>query len=139
MTMRYVRGPEFLASLEALRDRVKSVPVDAVCGIKRSGFFPAVFLSHQLGIPMFADAEIPQIPDSIRRILLVDSVARSGRTMERVKRRLLRANKEVVTAVLFKENATDYAVDHFLEAHSDLVHFFYERLPWTPRDQASSS
>ncbi len=132
--MRYVRGPEFLSALERLRDLVKDVPADAVVGIKRSGFFPAVFLSHQLELPMFADGELDQIPDTLRRVLLVDSVARSGRTMERVKRRLLRAGKTVVTCVLYKENSTDYAVDHFLETHTDLVHFFYERLRWTPAD-----
>lgn len=130
--MRYVRGPEFLAALERLREAVKDARADAVVGIKRSGFFPAVYLSHQLGVPMFADAEVDEIPERLHRILLVDSVARSGRTMERVKRRLLRAKKDVVTAVLYKENATSYAVDHCLEVHTDLVHFFYERLPWTP-------
>jgi hypoxanthine phosphoribosyltransferase len=132
--MRYVRGPEFIATLERLRDVLRNVPADAVCGIKRSGFFPAVYLSHQLGLPMFADAEIEQIPERLERILLVDSVARTGRTMEKVKRRLLRAGKDVVTAVLYKENASTYAVDHHLEVHSDLVHFFYERLAWTPAD-----
>lgn len=132
--MRYVRGPEFLAALERLRDAMKAVPADAVVGIKRSGFFPGVFLSHQLGLPMFADAEVAQIPPELERILLVDSVARSGRTMERVKRRLLRAGKDVTTCVLYKENSTDYEVDHFLEVHTDLVHFFYERLPWTPSE-----
>ena len=132
--MRYVRGPEFLAALERLREKLRDVPTDAVCGIKRSGLFPAVYLSHQLGLPMFADAEIDEIPARLRLILLVDSVARSGRTMEKTKRRLLRAGKEVTTAVLYKENASDYAVDHHLEVHSDLVHFFYERLAWTPAE-----
>src|SRR5271170_1912868 len=104
--MRHVRGPEFLEALERLRDRLKDVPADAVCGIKRSGFFPAVYLSHQLGLPMFADAEVDEIPARLARVLLVDSVARSGKTMERVKRRLIRAGKTVTTAVLYKENSS---------------------------------
>ncbi len=136
--MRYVRAPEYLSALERLKDRVASAPAEAVCGIKRSGFFPAVFLSHQLGLPMFADAEIDVIPDSLRRVLLVDAVARSGRTMERVKRRLLRAGKEVTTAVLYMENGSAYQVDHFLEVHTDLVHFFYERLPWRPSEDTGA-
>ena len=131
--MRYVRGPEYLEALERLRDRLQGVRADAVVGIKRSGFFPAVFLSHQLGLPMFADAETDQIPPTLKTLLLVDAVARTGKTMERVKRRLLRAGKDVVTAVLYKENSSDYRVDHFLEVHTDLVHFFYERLPWPPK------
>jgi hypoxanthine phosphoribosyltransferase len=131
--MRYVRGPEFLEALERLRDRLKDVRADAVVGIKRSGYFPAVYLSHQLGVPMFADAEIDRVPADVRRVLLVDAVARSGRTMERVKRRLLRAEKQVVSAVLYKENSSEYVVDHFLEVHTDLVHFFYERLRWEPK------
>jgi adenine/guanine phosphoribosyltransferase-like PRPP-binding protein len=130
--MRYVRGPEYLEALGRLREAVKDVAADAVVGIKRSGFFPAVYLSHQLGVPMFADAEIDRIPETIRRVLLVDSVARTGKTMERVKRRLLVAGKEVTTAVLYLENATSYRVDRHLEVATDLVHFFYERLPWTP-------
>ncbi|HZU95914.1 MAG TPA: phosphoribosyltransferase family protein, partial [Planctomycetota bacterium] len=103
-------------------------------GIKRSGFFPAVYLSHQLGLPMFADAETSQIPERMGHVLLVDAVVNTGKTMERVKRRLLRAGKTVTTAVLYKENSSSYGVDRFLEVHTDLVHFFYERLPWPPRD-----
>jgi adenine/guanine phosphoribosyltransferase-like PRPP-binding protein len=132
--MRYVRGPELLEALERFKEAVKDVPADAVCGIKRSGFFPAVYVSHQLGLPMFADAETGQIPERMARILLVDAVVNTGKTMERVKRRLLRGGKTVTTAVLYKENSSSYGVDRFLEVHTDLVHFFYERLPWPPRD-----
>jgi len=132
--MRYVRGPELLEALERLRELVKGVPADAVCGIKRSGFLPAVYLSHQLGLPMFADAEVGEIPEKLARVLLVDAVVNTGKTMERVKRRLMRAGKSVTTAVLYKENSSAYVVDFHLEVASDLVHFFYERLPWPPRE-----
>lgn len=130
--MRYIRGPEFLAALERLAARIDAGTLDAVVGIKRSGLFPGVYLSHQLGRPFFADVEIDKIPAELPRVLLVDAVVRSGRTMERVRRRLLRLEKSVTTAVLYRERDTAYPVDHWLEAHDDLVHFFYEKLPWTP-------
>ena len=134
--MRYVRAPEYLEALDRLARRLESEhgATDlAVVGIKRSGLFPAVFLSHRLALPMFADGEIAAIPAKLPRVLLVDAVARSGKTMERVKRRLVRGSKKVTTVVLYKENATAYVVDHFLEVHDDLVHFFYERLRWEPK------
>ena len=132
--MRYVRAPEYLAAIEKLATKLASAEADAVLGIKRSGLFPAVFLSHKLGLPMFADAEIDAIPKKLAHVLVVDAVANTGKTMERVRRRLLRAGKRVTTAVLYKENATPYEVDFFLETQSDLVHFFYERLRWEPRE-----
>jgi hypoxanthine phosphoribosyltransferase len=130
--MRYVRAPEYHAALERLAKKLEPVEVDCVLGIKRSGLFPAVFLSHRLGLPMFVDAEAGAIPKKHGRVLVVDAVVNSGRTLERLRRRLLRSGKAVVTAVLYKENQTSYPVDHFLETHEDLVHFFYERLRWEP-------
>jgi hypoxanthine phosphoribosyltransferase len=132
--MRYVRAPEYLSALDRLARRLEGQDFDAVLGVKRSGLFPAVYLSHRLGLPMFADAEAGAIPERLVRVLLVDSVVRTGRSLERVKRRLLRRGKRVTTAVLYKENSSEYAVDHFLESHTDLVHFFYERLRWEPRE-----
>ena len=132
--MRYVRGPELLAALETLSGRIDPSGLQAVVGIKRSGLFPAVFLSHRLGLPMFVDAEVGEIPARLERVLLVDAVVRTGRSLERVRRRLLRRGKRVTTAVLYKENGSAHPVDHFLEVHTDLVHFFYERLRWTPSE-----
>lgn len=135
--MRYVRAPEYLEALDRLAARLEGLrgaEDQAIVGIKRSGLFPAVFLSHRLGFPMFADGEVAAIPAKLSRVLLVDAVVNTGKTMERVKRRLVRGGRSVTTAVLYKENASSYPVDHWLEVHEALVHFFYERLRWEPKE-----
>ncbi len=130
--MRFVRGPEYLEAIERLAARIDPAAWDAVVGVKRSGLFPAVFVSHRHELPFFTDSEVATIPEKYARVLVVDAVVNTGGTLERVRRRLLRAKKTVGTAVLYKENGSLYPVDVHLETATDLVHFFYERLRWTP-------
>ncbi|MBI3726030.1 hypothetical protein HY251_19040 [bacterium] len=135
--MKLVRESDYVSALRELASRIGPSRADCVVGIKRSGLFPAVFLSHALTLPMFADGEIDAIPPSLGRVLLVDAVVRTGRSIDKVKRRLVRAGHSVQVAVLYKENASSYEVDFFLEAYPALVHFFYERLRWEPGEEAA--
>jgi hypothetical protein len=62
---------------------------DSVVGRKRSGLFPAVFLSHQLSVPMFCGTEAKVFPyPKFLRPLVVDTTAWSGLTMRRILSRL---------------------------------------------------
>jgi hypoxanthine phosphoribosyltransferase len=130
--MKYVREPEYHDALRRLAAALEPARWDAVVGLKRSGLFPAVFLSHQLRLAMYADSEVESLPAKFERVLLVDAVVNTGKSIAKVKRALLSAGKTVTTAVLYKENDSAYAVDVFLERYPALVHFFYERLAWQP-------
>ena len=130
--MKYVREVEYLEALRRLASRLEGDRFDAVVGLKRSGLFPAVFLSHRLQLAMFASTEVGDIPEKFARVLVVDSVVNTGKSIAKVKRALLVAGKTVTTAVLYKENDSPYPVDEFLERYPALVHFFYERLAWEP-------
>jgi hypoxanthine phosphoribosyltransferase len=136
--MKWVGEAEYVQALRRLAAQVAGAQAHCVVGIKRSGLFPAVFLSHALTLPMFACAEIDAIPRELERVLLVDTVVRTGRSIEKPKRRLLRAGHAVTVAVLYRENGSDYPADHFLESYPALVHFFYERLRWEPGEAQAS-
>src|SRR3954470_17427449 len=115
--MKYVREPEYHDALRRLAALLEPSPWDAVVGLKRSGLFPAVFLSHRLRLAMYADSEAASLPAKFERVLLVDAVVNTGKSIARAKRALLVAGKTVTTAVLYKENDSAYPVDFFIERY----------------------
>lgn len=92
-------------------------PIDCIVGIAEGGIVPSALLAHQLGLPLhllwinyrapdnsprrpapeLLVDDIPLLPDGAR-ILLVDDVSVSGRTLS-LARELLRKN-EVITFTL---------------------------------------
>jgi hypothetical protein len=80
--------------LRELLDAARGLPhpIDSVVGIRRSGLFPAVYLSHQLSLPMFCDTEVRGMPvERLHLPLIVDSVVWTGRSVRRTLRRLRQA------------------------------------------------
>ena len=72
-------------------------------GIKRSGLFPAVFLSQQLDVAMFAGTEAPSFPyPRLRLPLIVDTCAWSGGSLRRTVRKLEKTGvTQVSTLVMY--------------------------------------
>lgn len=82
---------------------------DSVVGIQRSGLFPAVFLSQQLDLPMFAASEIGSYPyPRLSRPLVVDTVAWSGGSVRRAIRKLERLGVKQVTALVMFARAEPF-------------------------------
>ncbi|MCC7479398.1 phosphoribosyltransferase [bacterium] len=87
----HISGPRYLELLDELARAAADLPLkpDAVIGIKRSGLFPAVYLSQVMHLPMFSDYEAQRFPwPRLSRPLIVDTVAWSGASIRRALRQL---------------------------------------------------
>ena len=90
----FVDAARYLALLEELATAARQLdpPVDSVVGIKRSGLFPAVVLSHRLKLPFFTATEAKYFPyPRLAWPLVIDTVAWTGETIRRCQHRLERS------------------------------------------------
>ncbi len=116
---------------------------DIVIGISRGGLVPARIMSDILGVHdvailgvrfyrgMGKRGEMPIITQDIsidvtnKRILLVDDVADSGRSLSFAKEHLKDA-KEVKTATLHYKPSSDYRPDYFIESTTAWIVYPWE-------------
>jgi hypoxanthine phosphoribosyltransferase len=129
----YIAYDDFLAIVRTLAQTVGSDEwqPDFVVGIGRGGLVPAVYMSQILSVPMLSidqSAKVPGFADELlvklatmtkagQRILIIDDINDSGRTIGQV-RRLLRAHETVEDHLRFavminnavSQETVDYAV-----------------------------
>ncbi|MCP3736084.1 phosphoribosyltransferase domain-containing protein [Sphingomonas sp. RP10(2022)] len=101
---------DFVAAVATLRDRIAAADwtPDFLIGIGRGGLTPAVYLSHAAGLPMlsvdhssqvrdFADDALVRLAARTRageRLLFLDDINDSGRTIAYIRRALATAGAE---------------------------------------------
>lgn len=92
---------ELLAELvEAVRELAERP--DSIIGIKRSGLFPAVYLSEVLKLPMFTDYEAQKFPwPRLRSPLVVDTVAWSGGSIRHTLKQLSTTGAQRAQVMVF--------------------------------------
>jgi hypoxanthine phosphoribosyltransferase len=129
----YIAYDDFLAVVRSLARTVgqDAWQPDFVVGIGRGGLVPAVYMSQILSVPMLSidqSAKVPGFADELlvklatmtkagQRILIIDDINDSGRTIAQV-RRLLRAHETVEDHLRFavminnavSQETVDYAV-----------------------------
>ncbi|MDR6509909.1 hypoxanthine phosphoribosyltransferase [Novosphingobium capsulatum] len=129
----YIAYDDFLAIVRTLSQTVGTGDwkPDFVVGIGRGGLVPAVYMSQILNVPMLSidqSAKVPGFADELlvklatmtkagQRILIIDDINDSGRTIAQV-RRLLRAHDTVEDNLRFavminnavSQETVDYAV-----------------------------
>lgn len=129
----YIAYDDFLAVVRSLAQTVgqDAWQPDFVVGIGRGGLVPAVYMSQILNVPMLSidqSAKVPGFADELlvklatmtkagQRILIIDDINDSGRTIAQV-RRLLRAHETVEDHLRFavminnavSQETVDYAV-----------------------------
>lgn len=92
-----ISGTRYLELLDELLAAARELDPrpDAVVGIKRSGLFPAVYLSELLKLPMFTDYEAQKFPwPRLKLPLVVDTVAWSGGSVRHALKQLASAGTE---------------------------------------------
>ena len=129
----YIAYDDFLAVVRSLAQTVgqDAWQPDFVVGIGRGDLVPAVYMSQILSVPMLSidqSAKVPGFADELlvklatmtkagQRILIIDDINDSGRTIAQV-RRLLRAHETVEDHLRFavminnavSQETVDYAV-----------------------------
>lgn len=100
---------DYLQDLEALKEKVAQLKIDAIVALKRSGWIAGVYLSNKLTIPVFTPSEIKSIPIEFLVILVLDDKVWSGKSMRKVLNKL--KHKNTLTASLYLEEGYRKATD----------------------------
>jgi hypothetical protein len=128
-------GPvEFFVRAVELERRILKLdiePFHALFALKRSGWVLGAMLSNRLRLPVFTRSEIESIPEGFERILVVDTVSWTGRSLRRSASRLRDAGAEFVhAAVLFAHEKHDVGVEFDVTVGDVCLHipvfFFHE-------------
>lgn len=120
---------ELLAGLKDLALKLDPVP-QCVIGMKRSGLFPAVFLSHQLELPMLVQSELKGLGHGLfDTAMLVDTTAWKGNSLRKAALKLERAGVTTVHIVaMFSRRDPPPNVPglRYLELADSIPRFWYE-------------
>jgi hypoxanthine phosphoribosyltransferase len=128
----FVTRERYFALLDALRDATRALEPapDCVVGIKRSGLFPAVYLSQQCDLPMFINTELASFPyPRLSAPLVVDTTAWTGATIRRAIARLQRRGvSEVRVLVMIARESPPPQVERlaWLETARHVPRFWYD-------------
>lgn len=86
------------------------------------------FLSNQLTKPLFTPSEIQSMPKDFKSALIVDDKICTGKSINRVRKRILKNFKNnisrVYSAVLYIEG--NQKADYFIDNLGSIHHMFYE-------------
>jgi hypoxanthine phosphoribosyltransferase len=130
----YISNDGFVADVKILAQRVQEGDwqPDFVIGIGRGGLVPAVYISHQLDLPMLSidhSSKVPGFADELlakvaaksvagTRLLFIDDINDSGGTIDYV-RRLLADNDcdsdNLRFAVIISNSRSRVAVDYWTQ------------------------
>lgn len=130
--LHYLPYEEFLADVRTVATAVAADPwqPDYVIGIGRGGLVPAVYISHQLDLPMLSvdhSSKVPGFADELlgkvaeksaagTRLLFVDDINDSGGTIEYIRDLLTRHgcdNGNLHFAVLISNESSKVSVDYW--------------------------
>jgi hypothetical protein len=127
----YVRASELEFRIRNLVREDRTLPFDGLLGIKRSGWVLGTFLSNRLDLPLFAKSEIGSIPPKFQNILVVDTVAWTGRSLRRALSHLRNANLKATHAAVLFANMKFKVGDEFKVIQGDsCIHvpvFFFNK------------
>ena len=104
----FVDASRFFALLEQLTQAAAELdpPADAVLGVKRSGLFPAVYVSERLDLAMFTSSEIASFPaDKFSHPLIVDTTCWSGGSLRSLTRKLQEAWMSLIVEARYDKRA----------------------------------
>lgn len=130
-TFWYVAAERYVDLLAQLREATRALnpAPDSLVGMKRSGLFLAVYLSHQLNLPMFTSGELDSFPTGrLKRPLLVDTMAWSGGALRAALAQFERLGISEARALVLFARQPPPEVPHFsyLATCERIVHFWYE-------------
>jgi len=132
--LHYIAYEQFLANVRAVAQKIAGggwTP-DFVIGIGRGGLVPAVYISHQLNLPMLSidhSSKVPGFADELlgkvaeksaagTKLLFVDDINDSGGTIDYIRRLLADdggAAENLRFAVVLSNTRSKVAVDYWAE------------------------
>ena len=133
----------YIKAIETLCDQViAKTPAQVIVGLTRGGLIPAVRLSHRSGKTMFAfdphvlhsdgtarqEIHLPIDPSVTRRIIIVDDISDSGKTLDKVEKFFTSRGFSVETASVYINRKTTIHVPHYyvVDSKKRWIEFPYE-------------
>ncbi len=110
--------------MQALQSKVGK-DFDCIVAIKRSGWMLGSFLSNQLDKPVFTVSEIDSIPKNYKRCLIVDDKICTGKSINRVARKLTKRGMFCKTACMYVEK--NVIPDYFVIKLGKITRMWYEK------------
>lgn len=108
---KHITLQRYFQDLDVLCNNVKSMHVDCIVCMKRSGMFPGAYMSFQLNLPLFTTSELNSIPEKFTNVLLLDDKTYSGKSMRHWLIKLIQMEKKITTAAVYLQN--EYKTDLF--------------------------
>jgi adenine/guanine phosphoribosyltransferase-like PRPP-binding protein len=127
-----VSAEQYLLLLDRLKELAAQLEPAPQCviGMKRSGLFPAVYISHQLELPMLVHSELKGLKHGkFGTALLVDTTAWKGGSLRKAALKLERAGVETVhTAVMYARREPPPNIDglRYLQRADSIPRVWYE-------------
>lgn len=118
---------KYFTDLKLLTQKLESyhIKFDCIVALKRSGFIPGCVISNYLVIPVFIPSEIKNIPNKMQNVLVIDDKICTGKSIEKVKKRLTNAYKKSTTCCMYVEKNTK--PDIWIEETHRSVTMWYEK------------
>lgn len=117
---------------------------DRIIALARGGAVPGVMLSHRLGIPVTIvayssksgagdnrnhDNILPTLPAGSTKLLIVDDLVDSGRSMAEVVEYYMESTQQIKVATMYAKEGTAVVPDyywHWLNKDAPFIHFPWE-------------
>ena len=144
--MRYYGYDEFLSDMKALKAKLSTMQIDAIVFAIRGGASMAHLLAEGMNIKsVFAlnassyDGQqklsrpilsnIPTLPESAKKILIVDEIVDSGETMAEITKvmRERYGDREFLSACIFQRPTAIFEADFYIQNTDEWIDFYWER------------
>ena len=135
---------EYTDAVEQLCNTIlmSTIKYQVIVGLTRGGLIPAVRLSHRSGVTMFAfdphvlhsdgspcqEIRLPIDPSVTRKIIIVDDISDSGKTLDKVEKFFVARGFQVETASVYINKKTTIHIPTYsmIDSKKQWIKFPYE-------------
>lgn len=127
-----IAWPKYIKAIDKIAEHFKDDKFDVIIGLTRGGLIPAVRLSHIMDTPMLpfnphmlhtngdprGKVKIPISPAVVRRILIVDDIADTGKTFTKCAKFFENRGFNVSTAAVYINKKTTVFIPTYVVYNS---------------------
>lgn len=137
----------FVLDVQKISNYVKEIDFepDYIVGIVRGGAIPAIYLSHYLNVPVklihisFRDSEtndfselysITAMAEQGKKILMIEDIVDSGKTMEEIKKRVSDTGKNILYTALWYNPSQSTTINFWCNVIDRSIDDSWIIFPW---------
>ena len=120
-----INREEYFLGIEYVQNILSNHKFDCLVALKRSGWIMGACLSNNMNLPLFSSTELKNIPSKFKHILLIDDKICTGKSINKIKKKLIYLDKEIVTCCMFVER--DNFPNFYFKKIQQATNMFYEK------------